>query len=159
MTAPFPTLITRSVAKIGEKISIRRFARGEVQTGCVDTYIHLGGKIGVLVEVATSNPDNAKAAIHDVAMHIAAAKPTCLSRADVDQTDLDKEKEILKAQALNEPKPKPINIIEKMVEGRIAKYSQGNMPAGAAFREGSRPERRTDAQGRGRYRNSKVLPL
>ena len=115
-------LITRSVAKIGEKISIRRFARGEVQTGCVDTYIHLGGKIGVLVEVATSNPDNAKAAIHDVAMHIAAAKPTCLSRADVDQTDLDKEKEILKAQALNEPKPKPINIIEKMVEGRIAKY-------------------------------------
>ncbi|MBQ7092320.1 MAG: translation elongation factor Ts, partial [Clostridia bacterium] len=66
--------------------------------------------------------DKAKAVIHDVAMHIAAAKPTALSREDVDQADIEKEREILKAQALNEPKPKPINIIEKMVEGRIAKY-------------------------------------
>ena len=115
-------MITRAVAKIGEKISIRRFARGEVQNGCVDTYIHLGGKIGVLLEVATPNPEKVKTVIHDVSMHIAAAKPTCLNRDNVNLADLEKEREILKAQALNEPKPKPINIIEKMVEGRIAKY-------------------------------------
>ena len=112
-------LVTRAVAKIGEKITIRRFARKE--GALVDTYIHLGGKIGVLVE-AGCDCDKAKAVIHDVAMHIAAAKPTALCKADVDQSELDKEREILKAQALNEPKPKPINIIEKMVEGRIAKY-------------------------------------
>ena len=112
-------LVTRAVAKIGEKITIRRFARKE--GALVDTYIHLGGKIGVLVE-AGCDCDKAKAVIHDVAMHIAAAKPTALSREDVDQADIEKEREILKAQALNEPKPKPINIIEKMVEGRIAKY-------------------------------------
>ena len=112
-------LVTRAVAKIGEKITIRRFARKE--GALVDTYIHLGGKIGVLVE-AGCDCDKAKAVIHDVAMHIAAAKPTALCKADVDQSELDKEREILKAQALNEPKPKPMNIIEKMVEGRIAKY-------------------------------------
>ena len=112
-------LVTRAVAKIGEKITIRRFARKE--GALVDTYIHLGGKIGVLVE-AGCDCDKAKAVIHDVAMHIAAAKPTALCKEDVDQSELDKEREILKAQALNEPKPKPMNIIEKMVEGRIAKY-------------------------------------
>ncbi len=112
-------MVTRAVAKIGEKITIRRFARKEGTL--VDTYIHLGGKIGVLVE-ANCDCDKAKAAMHDVAMHIAAAKPTALRREDVDQSELDKEREILKAQALNEPKPKPLNIIEKMVEGRIAKY-------------------------------------
>ena len=61
-------------------------------------------------------------AVHDVAMHIAAAKPGVLHRDEVDPADLDKEREILRAQALNDPKPKPANIIEKMVEGRIAKY-------------------------------------
>ena len=79
----------------------------------------MGGKIGVIVEVE-GNAD--KAVMHDVAMQIAAAKPTCISKKDVDQSEIEKEKEILKAQALNEPKPKPMNIIEKMVEGRIEKY-------------------------------------
>lgn len=109
-------LINAAVAKIGEKISIRRFVRIE---GTVDTYVHMGGKIGVIVEVE-GNAD--KAVMHDVAMQIAAAKPTCISKEDVDQSEIEKEKEILKAQALNEPKPKPMNIIEKMVEGRIEKY-------------------------------------
>lgn len=112
-------MVSRAVAKIGEKITIRRFARKEGVLA--DTYIHLGGKIGVLVE-ANCDCDKAKAAMHDVAMHIAAANPTALCREDVDQSELDKEREMLKAQALNEPKPKPMNIIEKMVEGRIAKY-------------------------------------
>ena len=113
-------MVTRAVAKIGEKITIRRFARMEGQL--VDTYIHLGGKIGVIVAAKTTDAEKARPAVHDVAMHIAAAKPGVLHRDEVDPADLDKEREILRAQALNDPKPKPANIIEKMVEGRIAKY-------------------------------------
>lgn len=109
-------LLNAAVAKIGEKISIRRFARAE---GVVDTYVHLGGKIGVLVDVAGEAD---AAVLHDVSMQIAAAKPSCISREDVNQADVEKEKEILRAQALNEPKPKPEAIIEKMVNGRIEKY-------------------------------------
>ncbi len=113
-------MVNRAVAKIGEKITIRRFARMEGQL--VDTYIHLGGKIGVIVAAKTADAEKARPAVHDVAMHIAAAKPGVLHRNEVDPADLDKEREILRAQALNDPKPKPANIIEKMVEGRIAKY-------------------------------------
>lgn len=109
-------LLNAAVAKIGEKISIRRFARAE---GVVDTYVHLGGKIGVLVDV---EGEADAAVLHDVSMQIAAAKPSCISRKDVNQADVEKEKEILRAQALNEPKPKPEAIIEKMVNGRIEKY-------------------------------------
>ena len=113
-------MVNRAVAKIGEKITIRRFARMEGQL--LDTYIHLGGKIGVIVAAKTADAEKARPAVHDVAMHIAAAKPGVLHRDEVDPADLDKEREILRAQALNDPKPKPANIIEKMVEGRIAKY-------------------------------------
>ena len=109
-------LLNAAVAKIGEKISIRRFARAE---GVVDTYVHLGGKIGVLVDV---EGEADAAVLHDVSMQIAAAKPSCISREDVNQADVEKEKEIPRAQALNEPKPKPEAIIEKMVNGRIEKY-------------------------------------
>lgn len=95
--------------------------------GIVDSYIHMGGKIGVIVEVNcetdfVAKTDTFKALVHDVAMHIAAAKPTYVSKEEVDQTEIEKEKEILRAQAQNEPKPKPAQIIEKMVEGRIEKY-------------------------------------
>ena len=113
-------MVTRAVAKIGEKITIRRFARMESQL--VDTYIHLGGKIGVIVAAKTADAEKAKPAVHDVAMHIAAARPNVLHRDEVNPAVLEKEREILRAQALNDPKPKPANIIEKMVEGRIAKY-------------------------------------
>ena len=109
-------LINTSVAKIGEKITIRRFERIE---GVCDSYVHMGGKIGVLLQV--SNKDCA-AEVHDVAMQIAAAKPTCVDKADCNQADLDHEREVLRAQAMNEPKPKPEAIIERMVEGRIEKY-------------------------------------
>lgn len=109
-------LLNEAVAKIGEKISIRRFQRAE---GVVDTYVHLGGKIGVLVDV---EGEAVAEKLHDVAMQIAAAKPNCISRDDVNQADVEKEKEILRAQALNEPKPKPEAIIDKMVNGRIEKY-------------------------------------
>ena len=109
-------LINTSVAKIGEKITIRRFERIE---GVCDAYIHMGGKIGVLLQVSDKTEG---AAVHDVAMQIAAAKPTCIDKADCDQAELDHEREVLRAQAMNEPKPKPAAIIEKMVEGRIEKY-------------------------------------
>lgn len=95
--------------------------------GIVDSYVHMGGKIGVLVEVNcetdfVAKTDDFKTLVHDIAMHIAAAKPTCVSKEEVNQEDIEKEKEILRAQAMNEPKPKPEHIIEKMVEGRIEKY-------------------------------------
>lgn len=107
-------LLHDAIAKIGEKIDIRRFALYE---GNVETYIHMGGKIGVMIESSCSSE-----IAHDVALQIAAANPTYLVKEDVPQAEIDKEREILKAQALNEPKPKPMNIIEKMVEGRISKY-------------------------------------
>ena len=109
-------VINGAVAKIGEKITIRRFNRVE---GIVDTYVHLGGKIGVLLRISSAEyPEVA----HDVSMQIAAAKPTCIRREDCDQAELEHEKEILREQAKNDPKPKPAAIIEKMVEGRIEKY-------------------------------------
>ncbi len=95
--------------------------------GIVDSYIHLGGKIGVLVEVNcetdfVAKTEEFKLFVHNVAMQIAAAKPTYISKEEVAQDEIEKEKEILRAQAKNEPKPKPEAIIEKMVEGRIEKY-------------------------------------
>ncbi len=109
-------MLTESVAKIGEKINVRRFERIE---GFVDSYIHLGGKIGVLVE-ADKKPDAEK--IHDVALQIAAAKPSYIVKEEVPADVIEHEKKILREQALNEPKPKPEAIIEKMITGRIQKY-------------------------------------
>ena len=93
--------------------------------GIVDAYIHMGGKIGVLVEVNcetdfVAKTDNFKALVHDVAMHIAAANPQYVSKEEVPTANLAKEKEILRAQAINEGKPE--KIVDKMVEGRIEKY-------------------------------------
>lgn len=95
--------------------------------GIVDSYVHMGGKIGVLVEVNcetdfVAKTDAFKELVHDIAMQIAAAKPTYIRKEEVNQDEIEHEKKILHEQALNEPKPKPMNIIEKMVEGRIEKY-------------------------------------
>lgn len=95
--------------------------------GIVDSYIHMGGKIGVLVEVNcetdfVARGDAFKAFVHDIALQIAASKPIYVSKDEVPMAEIEHEKEILKAQALNEDKPKPLAIIEKMVEGRIQKY-------------------------------------
>ena len=93
--------------------------------GLVESYIHGGGRIGVLVEVnietdfAAKN-EEFKTLVKDIAMQIAAARPEYVSREEVPTETLDKEKEILRAQALNEGKPE--KIIEKMVEGRVEKY-------------------------------------
>lgn len=93
--------------------------------GAVFSYIHMGGKIGVLLEINcetdfVAKSDDFQALGHDVAMHIAAAAPKYVTTEEVDTTELDKEKEILRAQALNEGKPEAV--VDRMVEGRIKKY-------------------------------------
>lgn len=116
-------MLNEAVLKIGEKISIRRFARYE---GVVDCYIHLGGRIGVLTEMdAPANlkdNDTFKTVAHDISMQIAAARPTYLKREDVPAEEVEHEKEINRAMALNEEKPKPAEVIEKMLVGRIEKF-------------------------------------
>lgn len=97
--------------------------------GIVDSYIHMGGKIGVLVEVNcetdfVARGDQFKALVHDIAMHIAAANPLYLSPEEVPASVLEHEKDILRAQAREEGKPEAI--IEKMVEGRIKSYYEDN---------------------------------
>ncbi|MNW30527.1 Elongation factor Ts [compost metagenome] len=99
---------------------------GRIATeGVVESYIHAGGRIGVLVEINcetdfVAKTDQFKEFARDIAMHIAASSPRYVRREEVPQEDVEKEKEILKAQALNEGKPE--KIVEKMVEGRIGKY-------------------------------------
>ncbi len=93
--------------------------------GIVDSYIHMGGKIGVLLEVNcetdfVANTAQFRDLVHDIAMHIAAAKPEFLDKSEVPTDNLEKEKEILRVQALNEGKPE--KIVDRMVEGRIEKY-------------------------------------
>ena len=113
-------LVSEATVAIGEKISIRRFARYET-TGVVSTYIHMGGKVGVLVEVSTDKQDDEiKVFAHDLALQIAAAKPEAVRREEVDAAKLEMEKEILRAQAITEGKPE--KIVDRMVEGRIEKY-------------------------------------
>ena len=107
--------ITEMVASIGEKISIRRFERYE-STGLIGSYIHMGGKIGVIVELTGGTAELGK----EVAMQVAAAAPTSVDRSGVASEDLEHEKEVLRKQALEEGKPE--KIVEKMVEGRINKY-------------------------------------
>ena len=109
-----------ATAKIGEKIAIRRFVKYTTESGVVESYIHMGGKVGVLVEVEGCTCDGAKELAHDVALQIAAAKPLYLNASEVPAEVLDHEKEILRAQALNEGKPAAI--VDRMVEGRVQKY-------------------------------------
>ncbi|MCR5757175.1 MAG: translation elongation factor Ts [Selenomonas sp.] len=109
------TLITEATATIGEKISLRRFACYETE-GRLASYIHMGGKIGVLVNLTGGDEQLGK----DIAMQIAAAAPMSVDRSGVDASALEHEKEVLRKQA--EEEGKPANIIERMVEGRINKF-------------------------------------
>lgn len=102
------------IAKIGEKITVRRFESLSTE-GQLGSYLH-GERIGVVVELDGGDEALAK----DLAMHIAASKPVCVSEKEVSQDILDKEKEIFTAQA--EESGKPAEIIEKMVSGRIKKF-------------------------------------
>ena len=108
-------LVTEKIAKIGENITLRRFACYETE-GIVATYSHAGGKIVTMVELKGGDAQLAK----DIAMQVAAANPLYLDRTQVPAAELEHEKHILVEQARNEGKPD--NIIEKMVVGRIEKY-------------------------------------
>ena len=103
-------------AKIGEKLSIRRFTRFETTDGLVEKYIHGDGKIAVLVNLKGGNSNVAK----DICMQIAAARPEFLNKEAVPEERLQKEMEILKVQAMNEGKPEAI--AEKIVQGRVGKF-------------------------------------
>lgn len=113
--------LIEKVAIIGENLNIRRFEK-IVAEGCVVSYIHGGGRIGVLVEADTDVVnDQIKACLKNVAMQVAAMYPKYVSRDEVSQEYMDHEKEILLAQAKKENPEKPDNIIEKMLQGRLNK--------------------------------------
>ena len=112
--------LKEKIITIGENLKIRRFVRYE---GCVETYVHGGGRIGVMVKFDVDGaPDGDKftAYAKDIAMQVAASSPTYLDKDSVPAETVAKEKEILTVQAMNEGKPQ--NIAEKMVMGRIAKF-------------------------------------
>ena len=108
--------LVEKVAKIGENMNIRRFVRFETTDGLIEKYIHGDGKIAVLVNMKNADKELAK----DICMQIAAARPEFLDEKSVPAERLEKEMEILKAQAINEGKPAAI--AEKVVQGRIGKF-------------------------------------
>lgn len=114
--------LTHQIATIGENLNIRRFARREVASGIVESYIHAGGKIGVLVELQTEKADEAAVAAtaRQLAMHVAAASPQYLCRDEVPAEVVEKEKEIMRVKA--QESGKPDNIIEKIIGGQINKF-------------------------------------
>ena len=117
------TFVQEQIAVIGEKISVRRFAVYETE-GFVETYIHLGGTMGVMLDFAGEATEKAKAVAHDVALHVAFAKPQYMTAAEVSQETLEKEKAILTQEVINEGKP--ANIAEKIVMGKIKKFYEEN---------------------------------
>jgi len=116
--------VTAKITEIGENIILRRSVRYELQgQGIVASYIHLGGKVGVLLEVGcekgeTSQKDSFKEVVKDITLHIAASNPQYLTRKDVPESVLQAEREIYAKQVEN----KPANIIEKIVAGKMEKF-------------------------------------
>ncbi len=117
-------------AIIGEKIAIRRFVKYTTE-GFLESYIHLGGKLGVILDMAGEATDTAKEVAHDITLQIAFTKPAYLTREEVSADTLEREKEVLKQQAINEGKPEAI--AEKMVMGRIKKFYEENCLLEQAF--------------------------
>lgn len=110
--------LNNAIAKIGEKISLRRFQIVEkTDADAFGSYLHMGGRIGVLTLLeGTTDEEVAK----DVAMHAAAVNPRFVTRDEIPAEEIEREREVLKQQALNEGKPE--KIVEKMVEGRLNKF-------------------------------------
>ena len=109
----------------GENMKIARFAQRTVENGALDSYVHLGGKIGVLVEFSFEKPETAdaeafKTFAHDVAMQVAATAPICARRENVPAETVEHELAIYKQQAADSGKPE--NIQEKMAQGRLEKF-------------------------------------
>jgi elongation factor Ts len=125
-TKTVQTYVNGSISIIGENIQIRRFAKFDVKgDGCIGSYIHAGGKIGVLVQIASpavtaANKDVLQGFVKDDAMHTAAAAPAFVSRDQVPTDVLDREKEVYRAKAKESGKPDAI--IEKIIDGQINKY-------------------------------------
>jgi len=115
------TLITQTIATIGEKLSLRRFSLyTKTDNDVFGSYVHMEGSIGALAVIeGTSDEQLGK----DIAMHAAAINPRYVSRDEVPEEEVNQEREVLKTQALNEGKPE--KIVEKMVEGRLGKFFEG----------------------------------
>ena len=116
--------LTEKIAVIGENLKIRRFEKVTAENGCVVSYIHGGGRIAVIVEAETSVAnDEVKTAMSNIAMQIAALYPKYVSREEVSADYIEHEKEILRAQIMNDPKEsqKPEKVINGMIEGRVSK--------------------------------------
>ena len=113
--------LTHQIATIGENMNVRRFARLEAASGAVASYVHGGGKIGVLVQLDSgSASEEVAATARQIAMHVAAANPQYLSRNDVPEDVVAKEKEIMRVKAIDSGKPE--NIVDKIIEGQINKF-------------------------------------
>lgn len=125
--------ITNETAVIGEKISLRRFEVYET-SGKIETYIHMGGKVGVMVE-AVDFTAGAEETLHDVALQIAASKPSYVTEEEVPAEVIEKEKEIMLVQMQNDEKnaKKPKEILEKIVMGKMGKFYSENCLLKQAF--------------------------
>jgi elongation factor Ts len=125
--------LAEKIAKIGENMSIRRFARAE---GVLGSYIHMGGKIGVIVELTVGDAgkaqsDTVKQLARDIAMQVAASSPLYLHRDEADQKVLENERTVAREKAKAEGKPE--KILEKIVEGQVNKFLQENTLLEQAF--------------------------
>ncbi|MCR5509151.1 MAG: translation elongation factor Ts [Lachnospiraceae bacterium] len=110
-------LLVEKTAKIGEKLSVRRFKK--VTADCVATYIHGGGRIGVIVAGSGASDDAAKEALTNIAMQVAAMSPQYRERADISESELAKEKEITIDSALNDPASLPKPILQKLIDRAV----------------------------------------
>ena len=120
--------LTELIHTMGENMKINRFRVRKPAAGAVSSYIHMGGKIGVLVEFAFEKPETAEAEAfktfaHDVALQVAAVAPICAVREDVPQETIDHEMSIYIAQAAESGKPEAIQ--QKMAQGRLEKFYKG----------------------------------
>ena len=133
--AKFEEELKTIISKIGENIVVRRFTTIKAdENGVVNGYVHMGGKVGVIVAAACDKPETAEAVkeiLRDIAMHAAAMSPKYLNPEAIPAEDLEKEKEIAKAQL--EKEGKPANIIEKIIPGKIKRFETDNCLTKQAF--------------------------
>ena len=117
------TFVQEQTGVIGEKVSVRRFAVYETE-GFIETYIHMGGTMGVMLDFGCAPTAEAKAVAHEVALHTAFSKPAYLTKAEVPAETVEKEKAIMKQEVVNEGKPEAI--AERIVMGKIGKFYEEN---------------------------------
>ncbi|MDM8521643.1 translation elongation factor Ts [Anaerolineales bacterium HSG6] len=109
------------IAKLGENMIIRRVARYDLNSdGLLDSYIHMGGRVGVLVEAGGSSDEQASQIVHDIALQIAAVSPQYVTTDEIPAEAIEAEKEIYRAQLANDKKPD--NIKERIIEGKLKKW-------------------------------------